>query len=82
MHNKRGMIAYSNNGPNSNKSQFFITYSGQKALDLKYTIFGRVIDGFHTLDKLEKLEVNPKTFRPLEDIYINNVTVHANPFAS
>lgn len=71
-----------NSGTNSNLSQFFITYSPQPALDLKYTIFGRVIDGFEGLDELEKLPVNPKTFRPLIEKKINSVTIHANPLAT
>lgn len=42
----------------------------------------RVIDGFEVLDDLEKLPVNPKTFRPLTDKRINSVTIHANPLAT
>lgn len=70
-----------NSGPNSNQAQFFFTYSPQPALDLKYTVFAKVIDGFDALDELEKLTVNPKTFRPLVEKRINHVTIHANPLA-
>jgi peptidyl-prolyl cis-trans isomerase-like 3 len=80
-HTDRGMISMANIGPNSNQSQFFFTYSSQPALDLKYTIFGKVIDGFNVLDQLEKLAVNPKTYRPLVEKKINYVTIHANPLA-
>ena len=40
----------------------------------------RVIDGFDTLDLLEKVEVNKK-HRPLQEIRLKNVTIHANPLA-
>ncbi|XP_075737150.1 uncharacterized protein LOC119160740 isoform X22 [Rhipicephalus microplus] len=40
----------------------------------------RVIDGLDTLEELEKVPVNPK-YRPLRDIKLNSVTIHANPFA-
>ena len=32
-----------NSGPDTNKSQFFITYSKQSHLDGKYTIFGKCV---------------------------------------
>ncbi|KAG5666874.1 hypothetical protein PVAND_014882 [Polypedilum vanderplanki] len=81
-HNERGIVSMANSGPNSNQSQFFFTYSSQPALDLKYTVFGKVIDGFQVLDELEKLAVNPKTYRPLVEKKINYVTIHANPLAN
>lgn len=31
------------NGPNTSRSQFFITYAKHPTLDLKYTIFGRFV---------------------------------------
>lgn len=43
--------------------------------------FGRVIDGFETLDDLEKVPVNEKTFKPTQDFFIRRVTIHANPLA-
>ncbi|CAH1786013.1 unnamed protein product [Owenia fusiformis] len=80
-HDKRGIVSMANNGPNKNGSQFFITYAKQTSLDLKYTIFGKVIDGFDTLDELEKQPVNEKSYRPLNEIRIRDITIHANPIA-
>uniref|UniRef100_A0A3B4Y1H2 Peptidyl-prolyl cis-trans isomerase n=1 Tax=Seriola lalandi dorsalis TaxID=1841481 RepID=A0A3B4Y1H2_SERLL len=80
-HNVRGVVSMANNGPNTNGSQFFFTYAKQPHLDMKYTAFGKIIDGLETLDELEKLPVNEKTFRPLTETRIKDVTIHANPFA-
>lgn len=81
-HKMRGIVSFANSGPNTNQSQFFITYAAHPMLDLKYTVFGRVIDGYETLDELEKLSVDPKTFRPIQSKKINYVTIHSNPFAN
>eukprot|EP00193_Tetraselmis_chui_P010551 CAMPEP_0177775668 /NCGR_PEP_ID=MMETSP0491_2-20121128/14250_1 /TAXON_ID=63592 /ORGANISM="Tetraselmis chuii, Strain PLY429" /LENGTH=148 /DNA_ID=CAMNT_0019294303 /DNA_START=270 /DNA_END=716 /DNA_ORIENTATION=+ len=54
-HGKRGIVSMANSGPNTNGSQFFITYSKHQHLNGKYTIFGHVIDGQSTLDKMEKV---------------------------
>jgi peptidyl-prolyl cis-trans isomerase-like 3 len=79
-HNARGMVSMANSGPNTNQSQFFVTYAKAPHLDNVYTMFGRVINGWDTLDKMEQVPVDKKT-RPLEPIVLKGVTIHANPFA-
>ncbi|KAI8138176.1 peptidyl-prolyl cis-trans isomerase-like 3, partial [Fennellomyces sp. T-0311] len=80
-HNARGIVSMANSGPNTNGSQFFITYAKHPHLDTKYTVFGKVIDGADsTLDGLEKIPVDEK-HRPIQEIRIRNVTIHANPIA-
>jgi len=79
--NSRGVVAMANSGQDSSLSQFFITYSKQAHLDGKYTIFGKVIDGADsTLDAMERVPVNNKN-RPLNEIRVTGVTIHANPIA-
>lgn len=46
----------------------------------KYTIFGHVIDGMETLDKMERVPGGPND-RPLQEVRLNRVTIHANPLA-
>jgi peptidyl-prolyl cis-trans isomerase-like 3 len=47
----------------------------------KYTIFAHVIDGMEVLDKMEKVPVGAAD-RPVNDIKLESITIHANPLAS
>jgi cyclophilin family peptidyl-prolyl cis-trans isomerase len=49
---KPGMVAMANSGPDSNGSQFFITYTETPQLDGGYTIFGQVISGLDVAENL------------------------------
>lgn len=79
-HGKRGILSMANSGPNTNGSQFFITYKAHAHLNGKYTVFGHVIDHLDTLDRLEKLPVDSND-RPKQEVKINSITIHANPLA-
>lgn len=79
-HNARGIVSMANKGPNTNGSQFFVAFDKAAHLDGKNTVFGRVIEGWDTLDKMEAIEVDKKS-RPKEKIVIKRVTIHANPLA-
>jgi len=86
VHDKRGMLAMANKGANTNAAQFFITYERQPHLNNIYTVFGRLLQGWETLDKMEKLPVRggPKKSlanRPIDPPIILSVTIHANPLA-
>eukprot|EP01103_Thecamoeba_quadrilineata_P010369 TRINITY_DN2219_c0_g1_i1.p1 TRINITY_DN2219_c0_g1~~TRINITY_DN2219_c0_g1_i1.p1 ORF type:complete len:161 (+),score=19.68 TRINITY_DN2219_c0_g1_i1:20-502(+) len=79
-HNARGIVSMANSGPDTNSSQFFITYSKHTHLNNVYTIFGKVISGSEALDSMEKVPTDTND-RPLHDIVLNSVTIHANPLA-
>jgi cyclophilin family peptidyl-prolyl cis-trans isomerase/protein-disulfide isomerase len=49
---KPGMVAMVNSGPNSNGSQFFITYKAIPGLNGLNTIFGQVIQGQDVISRL------------------------------
>ena len=52
-HTKRGQLSMANAGPNTNGSQFFITFIPCNWLDGKHVVFGEVVEGLSVLDDLE-----------------------------
>jgi len=51
-HNEAGVVAMANAGPNTNGSQWYITYGDVSQLDGSYTIFGRVIEGMDVVEAI------------------------------
>ena len=71
---KAGVLALANNGKNTNGSQFFITVSPQARLDGKYTIFGKVVEGYEVVHAISEVPVSPGG-RPLKDVVITKITI-------
>jgi len=47
-----GILAIANAGPNTNGSQFFITYAAASWLDGNYSILGRMTEGMEVLQSI------------------------------
>ncbi|KAH9854960.1 cyclophilin-like protein [Lenzites betulinus] len=61
-------------------SQFFITLGDNiEYLDGKHAVFGHVVEGFETLDKLNDMFVD-QDGRPLKDVRIRHVEILEDPF--
>jgi peptidylprolyl isomerase len=56
-----GLLAMANSGPNTNGSQFFLTFAPTPWLDNMHTIFGEVIEGQDVLNQIKRRdpEQNP-----------------------
>ncbi|KNZ48640.1 peptidylprolyl isomerase [Puccinia sorghi] len=61
-------------------SQFFLTLvDGLNELDSKHVVFGRLVEGFDTLEKINEALVDDQG-RPLRDIRLRHVIVLDDPF--
>lgn len=72
-HDKPGLLSMANRGPNTDGSQFFLTFVATPHLDGKHTIYGEVTEGTGTLNKIEAVGSNSgKTSEP---VAIEKVTI-------
>jgi peptidyl-prolyl cis-trans isomerase-like protein 2 len=79
-HEARGTLAMANSGPNTNGSQFYLTFRPTDHLDGKHTVFGRIVGGMDVLDKIERVPVDPSTNRPLKPVRLTDVAIFADPY--
>lgn len=68
-----GMLAMANSGPKSNITQFFITVAPAAHLNGKYTIFGKVVEGFTIVESISNVPVLAS--KPVKPVTIQKVTI-------
>ncbi len=70
----KGVVAFVNNGPNTNSSQLFILAADAEWLNGKHTILGWVKKGYDTVERIVSAPVSVFEI-PLEDITITKVVL-------
>lgn len=74
-HDSAGVLSMANSGPDTNGSQFFITFDAQPHLDDRHAVFGDVVDGMEVVREIGAVETDMGD-RPVEDVLLESVTVH------
>lgn len=73
---KPGRLAYANEGPNTNGSQFFVTEAPAPHLNGRFTIFGQCDDASVALvKKIARMPRDKSNDRPTEPVKIEKVTI-------
>ncbi|EDQ85563.1 uncharacterized protein MONBRDRAFT_34157 [Monosiga brevicollis MX1] len=80
-HKGRGVLSMANAGPNTNRSQFFLTFRSCQHLDKKHTVFGQVVGGMDTLNDMERVPTDDSD-HPQEEIKILKTEIFEDPFAA
>jgi len=70
LHNKIGLLSTSNKGPHLNNSNFFITLTNDNLTKFNgnHTIFGEVVEGLETLQKVNFICLKSLIFRLIKSI--------------
>ncbi|KAI8814927.1 peptidyl-prolyl cis-trans isomerase-like 2 [Cladochytrium replicatum] len=79
-HEGPGVLSMANSGPNTNGSQFFITFKSCPHLDGKHTVFGKVVGGYETLNTIQTVKTDAKD-RPKPPITVLEIQIFSDPIA-
>ena len=72
-HDRRGIVSMANSGPDTNGSQFFILMRPAPTLDDKHTVFGEVVRGMETIDRIEMVPTRRE--RPIREVRLRAVRI-------
>ncbi len=73
-HDKPGVLSMANAGPNTDASQFFLTFRPTPHLNGKHTVFGHVVEGMGTVKELEANGSAPRG-TPKTKLFIERATI-------
>jgi peptidyl-prolyl isomerase G (cyclophilin G) len=77
-HDKPFMLSMANSGPDSNGSQFFITFKPTPHLNGKHVVFGRVVGGMDVVRQMEAVQTGAGD-RPIDEVLIKDCGVIDDP---
>ncbi|MFD0835394.1 peptidylprolyl isomerase [Mariniflexile aquimaris] len=73
-HDKPGILAMANSGPNTNGSQFYITEIPKPHLDNTHSVFGELVIGLNIQDSISNVETDEYN-KPIVDVVINQLNI-------
>ena len=69
-----GVLAMANSGPNTGRSQFFITVVPTRWLQNHHTIFGKVVKNYAKVQEISTVETDFSD-KPLKDVVLKKVLI-------
>jgi cyclophilin family peptidyl-prolyl cis-trans isomerase len=67
-HSQPGVVAMANSGPDTNGSQWYITFGDASQLDGSYTIFGQVLEGMDAVQNITPRDPSQTSYRTPGDM--------------